>query len=123
MLSEAMKKKRLQFCKKYKDWTSDQWQKVMFSDGSTFRLIRSSSKIIHGPSGVSRYDPQYAMKTVKHPESIMVLGAFSGYKGRGGLYFLPKNITMKGSNYMYIKVLRDHMLTFWNIHKCDLFYS
>ena len=45
-------------------------------------------------------------------------GAFSGNVGRGGLYFLPKNKTMKGSN--YIKVLEEH-LNFWAIHGCDYF--
>ncbi|KAG7158960.1 Transposable element Tcb2 transposase-like 3 [Homarus americanus] len=37
----------------------------------------------------------------------------------GGLYFLPKNVTMKGTN--YIEVLRDHMLPFWPIHQCHHF--
>lgn len=119
LLTKAMKKKRLDFCKKYEDWTSEQWQKVMFSDESTFRLIRGSSKIVRRPSNVSRFDPRYTVKTVKHPDSVMVWGAFSGNKGRGGLYFLPKNVTMKGSN--YIDVLRDHMLDIWDIHECDHF--
>ena len=49
----------------------------------------------------------------------MVWGAFSGNMGRAGLYFLPKNITMKGSN--YIEVLKEHLLTFWGIHQCHHF--
>ena len=57
--------------------------------------------------------------TVKHPDSVMVWGAFSGNMGRVGLYFLPKNVTMKSAN--YIEVLRDHMLTFWAIHNCNFF--
>lgn len=116
LLTEAMKEKQLDFCKKYKDWTSEQWQKVMFSSESTFTLVRGSSKIIHHPNDVSRYNLRY---TVKHPDSVMVWGAFSGNKSRGGLYFLPKNVTMKGNN--YIDVLRDHMLKFWDIHECDHF--
>ena len=50
----------------------------------------------------------------KHPESVMAWGAFSGNKGRGGLYFLPKNVTMRGDN--YLRVLDQHMLPFWDIH-------
>ncbi|CAJ0956160.1 unnamed protein product [Ranitomeya imitator] len=38
LLTAAMKTKRLAFCKKYQDWTSEEWKKVMFSDESTFRL-------------------------------------------------------------------------------------
>ena len=56
---------------------------------------------------------------VKHLESVMVRGVFSGNLGRAGLYFLPKNTTMRGSN--YIDVLKDHLLTFWRIHQCDYF--
>lgn len=119
MLTAAMKKKRLGFCKKYKDWTSEQWKKVMFSDESTFRLVRGGSKTVRRPSTVSRYDPKYTVKTVKHPDSVMVWGAFSGNMGRGGLYFLPKNVTMKGSE--YINVLEEHLLPFWDIHQCDYF--
>lgn len=119
LLTKAMKKKRLNFCKTYKHWTVVEWKKVMFSDESTFRLVRGESKIVRRPSSVSRYDPKYTVKTVKHPDSVMVWGAFSGNKGRGGLYFLPKNVTMRGTN--YLEVLRDHMLPFWEIHESSYF--
>lgn len=49
---------------------------------------------------VSRYVLQYTVKTVKHPDSVMVWGAFSGNKDRGGLHFLPMNVIMKGNNYI-----------------------
>ena len=119
LLTDKMRKKRLQFCKKHRSWTSRDWKKVMFSDESTFRLIRGTSKLVRRPCDVSRYDPKYTVKTVKHPDSVMVWGAFSGNMGRAGLYFLPKNVTMKSANYM--EVLRDHMLNFWPIHDCNLF--
>ncbi|KAG7160129.1 Gastrula zinc finger protein XlCGF57.1-like 4 [Homarus americanus] len=119
LLTEAMKKKRLNFCKKYEHWTSDDWKKVTFSDESTFRLVRGASKSVRRPKNVSRYSPKYTVKTVKHPDIVMVWGAFSGCEGRGDLYFLPKNVTMKGTN--YIEVLRDHMLPFWPIHQCHKF--
>lgn len=91
----------------------------MWSDKSTFQLVRGASKVVRRPSTVSRYDPQYTVKTIKHPDSVMIWGCFSGEKGRGGLYFLPKNVTMKGAN--YIDVLRGHMLPFYQIHSCELF--
>ena len=37
------------------------------------------------------FDPRYMVSTVKHPESVMLWESFSGDKGKGGLYFLPKN--------------------------------
>ena len=45
-------KKRLTFAKNYQHWTPQQWQKVMFSDESTFRLVRGQSKVIRRPINV-----------------------------------------------------------------------
>ena len=65
------------------------WRIVMFCDESTFWLVLIGYKLVRRPLGVSRYDSQYIIKTVKHPKSIMVWGAFSGDKGRGGFIFSP----------------------------------
>ena len=59
------------------------WRKVMFSDESTFRLVRGWYKLVRMPSGVSTYDSRYIIKTVKHSKSVMVWGAFSGDKVEG----------------------------------------
>ena len=85
------------------------WRKVMFCDESTSRLVLRGYKLVRRPSGVSRYHSRY-IKTVKHPKSVMVRGAFSGDKGRGGLYFLPRNVTMRGDSYLC--VLDHHMVPF-----------
>ena len=95
------------------------WRKVMFSDESTSRRVLRGYKLVRRPSGVSRYDSRYIIKTVKHPKSVMVWGAFSGDKGRGGIYFLPKNVTMRGDN--YLRVLDHHMLPIWDIRRCNHF--
>ena len=70
LLTEKMRKKRLTFAKNYQHWTPQQWRKVMFSDESTFQLVREHSKVIRRPINVPRHDPQYTVKTVKH--SVMV---------------------------------------------------
>jgi hypothetical protein len=63
----------------------------MYSDKSTFKCPRSTRTTIRSPQGSNRYDSRYTVKTVKHPDSIMVWGSFSGTLGSAGLYFLPKN--------------------------------
>ena len=93
------------------------WRKVMFCNESTSRLVLRGYKLVRNPSGVSRYDSRYVIKTGKHPKSVIVWGDFSGYKGRGGLYFIPKKITMRGDS--YIRVLDHHMLPFWVICRCN----
>ena len=87
----------------------------MFSDESTFRLVRGQSKVIRRPVNTPRHDPRYTIKTAKHSDSVMIWGAFSGTHGQGGLYFLPRNVTIWGSN--YFQVLKDHLLPFWGIHQ------
>ena len=49
----------------------------MFSDKSTFTLVRGVPKLVHRPINASRYDPKFTVKTTKHPGSVVVLGAFS----------------------------------------------
>ena len=88
------------------------WRKVMFCDESTSRLVLRGYKLVRRPSGVSRYDSRYIIKTVKHPESVMVRVAFSGDKGRGGVYFLPKNVTMRGDSYLSVL---DHLCCHFEI--------
>ena len=95
------------------------WRKVIFCYESTSRLVLRGYKLVRSPSGVSRYDSRYIIKTVKHPKSVMVWGVFSGDKGRGGLYFLPKSVTMRGDS--YLRVLDHHMLPFRDIRRCNHF--
>jgi hypothetical protein len=59
------------------------------------------------------------MKTVKHPNSVMVWGCFSGSLGHCGLYFLPENTIMNDERCHM--VLEDHLLQFMDIHGCTHF--
>ena len=95
------------------------WRKVMFSDESTSRLVLRGYKLVCRPSGVSRYDSRYIIKTVKHPKSVMMWGAFSGIKVERVYIFVSKNVTMRGDN--YLRVLDHHMLPFWDIRRCNHF--
>lgn len=83
-------KKRIAFAKKYKKWTPEQWKKVMWSEKSTFQLVRMDSKMVRRPSDVSQYDSQNTIKTMKHQDSIMVWGCFSSAKGQEWIVFPPK---------------------------------
>jgi hypothetical protein len=42
LLTEKMKEKRLAFAKKYRNWSEEDWSKVMFSDESTFSCLRAT---------------------------------------------------------------------------------
>ena len=119
LIIKVMMKKRILFCNIYKHWTTADWRKVMFCNESTSLLVVRGYKLVRSSSGISRYDSRYIIKTVKHPKSVMVRGAFSGDKDRRGLYFLLKNVTMRGDS--YLRVLDHHMLPFWAILRCNHF--
>ena len=77
----------------------------MLSDKSTFTLVKRVPKMVRHPSSASRYDLKFTVKTTRHPGSVMVWGAFSGNLSQAGLYFVIKNVTIKGS--IYSDILKE----------------
>ena len=111
MLTAAMKAKRVKFATEHLHWTPEMWSKVLFSDESTFRLVRGTSKTVRRRWGHDRYSETYTIKTIKHPGSVMIWGAFDGATGRAGIRFLPKDVTMNSVE--YVATLQEHMLDFY----------
>lgn len=85
LISKKNQRARLQFAENHKDWTVQDWKKVLFSDESKFKLFGSDGKqYVRRPVG-ARYDCKYQIPTVKHGGGgVMVWGAFS-YEGLGPL--------------------------------------
>lgn len=52
-------------------------------------------KFFRNPNYASYYDSQFTVKTVKHPDYVIVRVTFSENKGRKYLCLLPENIPMK----------------------------
>ena len=107
LLTPAMVIKRLRFAKKHRHWTKEDWEDVMFSDESTFRLVSLARVRVRRETTMSRYHQKYVNRTVKHSPSVMVWGCFSGRGGRGAIYFLPPKTTMNSDRYM--EVLRTRL--------------
>jgi hypothetical protein len=91
----------------------------MYSDESMFCLVHPRSTTVRHNKAMNRYKHKVVLKTVMHSASVMVWGCFSGKRGRGGLYFLPKNCAMNGERYKM--VLADHLLPFMRIHGMTVF--
>jgi hypothetical protein len=91
---------------------------VMFSDESTFRLVNPRAAKVRRPSTVRRYKKRFTISTVRHSPSVMVWGCFSGRKGMGSLYFLPKGSTMNGEKYKH--VIEKKLVPFMRIHGAKL---
>ena len=107
LLSRKNIRDRLIFCKRYRDWTAEDWGKVIFSDESPFQLFgASANKLVRRGQGKC-YHQSCVKPIVKHPETIHVWGCFSA-KGVGSLTILPKNTAMNKEWYQHI--LREQLL-------------
>ena len=51
LLTDRMALARMRFAKKHRHLTADQWEKTMFSDESTFRLINPRSQTVRRSTG------------------------------------------------------------------------
>lgn len=106
MLTRKQQAKRITFAKKYLNWSEDEWLNVLWSDEATFNVTCNRGARVYRRRGSDPLDPRYVENTVKHPDSLMVWGAFSG-KGLGSLVVLPKNI--KVNQNVYLELLSDHL--------------
>uniref|UniRef100_A0A087XJV3 Transposase Tc1-like domain-containing protein n=1 Tax=Poecilia formosa TaxID=48698 RepID=A0A087XJV3_POEFO len=105
LLSRKNIRDRLIFCKMYREWTAEDWGKVIFSDESPFRLF-GTKQLVRRRRG-EHYHQSCLMPTVKHPETIHVWGCFS-VKGVGFLTVLPKNTAMnKESDKMQALIVQE----------------
>ena len=107
LLSKKNIKDRLAFCRKYQNWSVEQWNRVIFSDEAPFRLFGSSGRTLVRRRNGERFNKDCVVPTVKHPETVHVWGCFSA-RGTGALQLLPKNTAMNGA--WYEKVLVEELL-------------
>ena len=108
LLSEKNRRARIEFDKKYLNWSEEDWRKVLFSDETKVNLFQSDgSKFVHRPSG-KRLDPKYVAKTVKHGGgSIMLWSCFSSY-GMGPIYQIEGIM----DRFKYREILENVMLPY-----------
>lgn len=85
LLRAVNKQKRLEFAKKHRNWTIDQWKSVLWTDESKFEIFGSRRRQYVRRKVGQRLDQRCIMPTVKFGGgSIMVWGAFS-FDGVGEL--------------------------------------
>lgn len=85
LLKPQNKKKRMQWALTHRDWTEEDFKKVLWSDESKFEIFGSKRRIFVRRSAEEKMIPQCVVPTVKHGGgSVMVWGCFSGY-GIGNL--------------------------------------
>ncbi len=110
-------KDSLRFSRTYRQWTSNNWMKVLFSDEPTFSQFRSYVRHLRRPTN-QRYNTRYVIPSVRQAPTTMVWGSFSG-TDKGSLCFMPKNTTVNGQK--YLSILKDKLLLNMELLNCTVF--
>ena len=76
LLTAAIKKKRFKWAKKHKDWSEDDWSRVLFLDESHFFVQGFNPKFVRC-SPNEKLREEHFVQTVKHPDKKMFWGCFS----------------------------------------------
>ena len=117
LLTKVQRKKRVEFCKRHVNWTAADWERVLFSDESTFCQFGVRVHGVRRPVG-ARYEQRYTIPSVKQAPKIIFWGCFS-VKGRGALHFIPQKETVNAER--YINILENKLKVSMSIHDCTIF--
>lgn len=104
LLTKPMKSKRYKWALQHKNWTKEDWRKVIFSDETHFFVQGQRSQHVRISPGETLND-SHINQTVKHPQKKMFWGCF-GYDGVGPLH--PVDGMMQSQQ--YVDVLQRRLL-------------
>lgn len=111
LIKPANASKRNRWCKAHRNWRA-QWQKVVYSDESTFTLFPTTGRVYVWRTPKEAYDLDCLKPTVKHGGgSVMVWGAISWY-GVGPIIAVKG--TMRAEHY---KDVLDNQVCFVKANK------
>lgn len=89
-LNKKHKADRLEFARKYKNWTEEDWKNVIWTDESSFEIGRNSRQIRVWRKAYERYSSKCLAPIFKSGRtSVMVWGAFSGFD-KSPLVIIPR---------------------------------
>ena len=103
-ISETNIQRRLQWCLDHRNWTVDQWRRVLFSDESPYVLRYNRRKRCWRRAG-EKFSRKCCIGTVKHDQKIMVWGCFASH-GVGRLYLVDGKL----EQFQYAHILEDEMM-------------
>lgn len=105
-LTKAHKQKRLTWAKEHKNWTPEDWNKVLWSDESKFESFGNKRRSFVRRRPWEMMLEECTVQTIKHGGgNIMVWGCFGG----GQVGTLVK-IDGKMTKEVYLDILKEHVL-------------
>lgn len=106
LLRRQNKIKRLQWAQEHKNWTHEEWERVLFSDESQFEVFGSKRRVFVRRSTQERMLDSCVIPTVKHGGgSVMVWGCFGG-RATGDLVKIEGILKKEG----YKKILKENVV-------------
>ena len=109
LISDVNRKKRLYWCHSRKNWSSSEWDKIIFSDESRFELFQNDSNDWVWRKPEEKYNKENLSPTVKKSDGIMVWGCFTREK-MGPLALVEGKLNAIGYN----KLLAENLLSYIN---------
>jgi hypothetical protein len=100
--------KRLAFANKYKDWTTEDWAKVIFSDETTFQLYPDHPYMRVIRPLKEALNPEYLAHRMAHSPTVNLWGCFSA-QGIGQAWLF--NGTVDGPR--YVQILKEQLKPTW----------
>lgn len=98
-INAQQRARRVRWCLEHREWTLDQWRKVIFTDESKFQLFNTKQMVRRRPG--ERFNPECIAPTVKFPDSVMVWSCMC-YHGVGRMFLLEKNEKFNAKTYQNV---------------------
>lgn len=114
LLTLKQRKNRVVFCKKYLEWGIEKFKTILWSDEATTDAL----VVIYRRPGSDPCDPKFIQATVKHPDSLILWGAFTFY-GTGKLAVLPRNVTVNKER--YLEMFADNLADCFDECRAEVF--
>ena len=118
-LTEAQRERRLDWAQRKRAWTLRRWSKILWTDETHIELWRHGlcGLRFRRSSSVSRYDPRFIRRSVKHPPKLMIWAAIGNGKVVS-IHFVAPNEKMNAA--MYKDVLRRNLTRSFKMTGCSV---
>lgn len=105
LLTAEQRKRRIEWASKYSKWIKTDWEKVLFSDESTFCILGDQGNAYVRRFPHEEYKPECLSMSVKYPTKVMVWGCMAA-SGVGRLHVVDGMVNAA----KYIGILEQRIL-------------
>lgn len=107
IITKIQRKKRMEFSKKFLDWSKEDWSKILWSDETKINFLTSDGKLFYWDEEGSELNPENLNMGLKHGPSISIWACMSS-QGVGEIFFIEKNLDSIQLIRIYRKMLKKN---------------